>query len=61
MGWIETYMNNATIRAELGASEDVTFASCNMDVNQGFLFQVCPALLGRRENKRVCLISAAIL
>lgn len=40
MNWIENYMNNVTVRAELGASEDVEFKSCNMDVNQGFLFQV---------------------
>lgn len=33
-------MNNATVKAELGAHPDLQFASCNMDIAQGFLFQV---------------------
>lgn len=37
MGWIETWMNNATVRAELGVNEDVVFESCNMTVNDGFI------------------------
>lgn len=40
MGWIETFLNNATVKAELGAEEAPEFASCNMQVNQGFMFQV---------------------
>ena len=44
MGWIETFLNNATIKHELGVlsedGRDVEFKSCNMDVNGAFLFQV---------------------
>lgn len=36
MGWIETYMNDPEVRRQLGAAKDVTFASCNMQVNQAF-------------------------
>lgn len=39
MGWIETYMNNPSVRKAWGAEESVKFASCNMNVNQQFLFQ----------------------
>lgn len=40
MNWIETFLNNATVKAELGAAADTEFASCNTEVNQGFMFQV---------------------
>lgn len=39
MGWIEAFLNNATIKAELGAHPDIEFTSCNTDINQGFMFQ----------------------
>lgn len=39
MNWIETFLNNATVKAELGAAADTEFASCNTEVNQGFMFQ----------------------
>ncbi|KAG8966199.1 hypothetical protein FRC03_012317 [Tulasnella sp. 419] len=39
MGWIETYLNNATVKNELGVAKSTKFASCNMDVNQAFLGQ----------------------
>ena len=35
MGWVETYLNNATVKQQLGVESSVKFASCNMDVNQG--------------------------
>ena len=40
MDWIVSFMNNATIKADLGADTNVEYASCNMDVNAGFLFAV---------------------
>lgn len=39
MGDIETYMNNYTIKQELGVSTDTKFSSCNMNVNQAFFTQ----------------------
>ena len=35
MGDIETYLNNPTIKRELGVESSIEFKSCNMDVNQG--------------------------
>jgi len=37
--WIETYMNQPDIKAELGASRDVEFQSCNEEVTRAFLGQ----------------------
>ncbi|KAF9515933.1 hypothetical protein BS47DRAFT_1381315 [Hydnum rufescens UP504] len=39
MGWIETYLNNNTIKAELGVDSEQTFQSCNMQVNGAFTTQ----------------------
>lgn len=39
MGWIETYMNEKSVKKQLGAPNDVQFKSCNMDINKNFLFQ----------------------
>ena len=39
MGWIETWMNDDTNKAAVGAQPNVEFASCNMQVNQAFLMQ----------------------
>ena len=36
--WIETYLNKAEVKKELGAAPDTTFASCNMQINQAFTF-----------------------
>lgn len=33
---IETYLNNNTIKNELGVADSTKFASCNMNVNQAF-------------------------
>ncbi len=38
MGWIETLLNKPEWKKELGANKDATFASCNMQVNQAFMF-----------------------
>lgn len=38
MEWIETYLNKPEVKKELGVSEDRTFASCNMKINQAFQF-----------------------
>jgi len=37
MGWIETYLNRPEIKKELGVPSSLTFASCNMKINQDFL------------------------
>ncbi|CAO1628133.1 unnamed protein product [Sympodiomycopsis kandeliae] len=39
MDWIETYMNSPEVRKAWGADESVKFASCNLEINKGFLFQ----------------------
>ncbi|KAG9040048.1 hypothetical protein FS837_000885 [Tulasnella sp. UAMH 9824] len=39
LGYIETFMNNATVKSELGVKPSIEFKSCNMDVFQGFLGQ----------------------
>jgi carboxypeptidase C (cathepsin A) len=39
MTWIDTWMNSAANKAALGVNPDIKFQSCNMQVNQGFLFQ----------------------
>ncbi|KAF9036830.1 carboxypeptidase C [Panaeolus papilionaceus] len=36
MGWIETWMNTPSNKAALGVNPELTFASCNTDVNQAF-------------------------
>ncbi|KDE04494.1 hypothetical protein MVLG_05060 [Microbotryum lychnidis-dioicae p1A1 Lamole] len=36
MQWIETYLNQAEIKKELGADPDTPFTSCNMQINQAF-------------------------
>ena len=38
MGWVDTYLNQPSVKAELGVSPDRKFATCNMDVNQAFTF-----------------------
>jgi hypothetical protein len=35
MTHIETYMNNATVKTELGVNPEVKFKSCNGEVNKG--------------------------
>ncbi|KAG8993533.1 hypothetical protein FRB94_010711 [Tulasnella sp. JGI-2019a] len=39
MADIETYLNNKTIKNELGVASSTEFASCNMNVNQAFFTQ----------------------
>lgn len=39
MGWIETWMNDPEVKAEVGADSSIKFASCNLQVNQAFLLQ----------------------
>ncbi|KAG8904827.1 hypothetical protein FRB99_001083 [Tulasnella sp. 403] len=39
LGYIENFMNNATVKNELGADEFIDFKSCNMEVNQAFFGQ----------------------
>ena len=36
MGWIDTYLNQPDVKAELGVSPEREFATCNMAVNQAF-------------------------
>ena len=36
MGWIDTYLNQPSVKAELGVSPEREFTTCNMDVNQAF-------------------------
>ncbi|KAF8602051.1 carboxypeptidase C [Ceratobasidium sp. AG-I] len=37
--WIETYLNNDKVKAELGAVAKREFKSCNMKINQAFMMQ----------------------
>ncbi|KAI0079536.1 serine carboxypeptidase [Panus rudis PR-1116 ss-1] len=39
MGWIETWMNDASNKKALGVPADRDFESCNMEVNQAFFGQ----------------------
>ncbi|CED82787.1 serine carboxypeptidase [Phaffia rhodozyma] len=39
MGWVETYLNEAEIKRQLGVPKDLEFKSCNMQVNQAFMSQ----------------------
>ena len=39
MGWIETWLNDPKNKAALGVNLDRKFESCNMEVNQAFMFQ----------------------
>jgi hypothetical protein len=39
MEWIDTWLNQPKIKAELGANPDRKFESCNMAINQAFLMQ----------------------
>ena len=39
MGWIDTWMNQPENKKAVGANPDAQFESCNMQVNQAFLFQ----------------------
>jgi len=36
MGWIDTYLNQPSVKAELGVNPERKFATCNMAVNQAF-------------------------
>ena len=36
MGWVDTYLNQPSVKAELGVSPEREFTTCNMDVNQAF-------------------------
>ncbi|KAL8284039.1 hypothetical protein RQP46_005152 [Phenoliferia psychrophenolica] len=38
MTWIETYLNKPEVKKQLGAPTDRTFESCNMQINQAFMF-----------------------
>jgi len=38
MGWVDTYLNQPSVKAELGVSPDRVFTTCNMEVNQAFTF-----------------------
>jgi len=37
--WVEAWMNDATVKKELGVNPSLTFQSCNMQVNQDFTTQ----------------------
>ncbi|KAF7297920.1 Carboxypeptidase [Mycena chlorophos] len=39
MNWIDTWMNTPANKVAIGANPSLTFASCNMEVNQAFAFQ----------------------
>jgi cathepsin A (carboxypeptidase C) len=39
LNWIETWMNDPKVKAALGANPSRTFESCNMGVNQAFMYQ----------------------
>ncbi|KAI0053413.1 serine carboxypeptidase [Auriscalpium vulgare] len=39
MTWIDTWMNNPKNKAALGVTGDKKFESCNLEVNQAFMFQ----------------------
>jgi len=39
LGWIETYLNDADRKRELGVPSDVNYESCNMEVNRAFFSQ----------------------
>ncbi len=39
MTWIDVWMNEASHKKALGVPADLTFASCNMEVNQAFFLQ----------------------
>lgn len=39
MTWIDTWMNNESNKRALGVNPDLKFQSCNMEVNQAFMFQ----------------------
>ncbi|CAO1617597.1 unnamed protein product [Parajaminaea phylloscopi] len=39
MEWMEVYMNKPEVKKAFGASNDVDFQSCNLDINKGFLLQ----------------------
>ena len=36
MGWVDSYLNQPAVKAELGVSPEREFTTCNMDVNQAF-------------------------
>lgn len=61
MGWIETYLNQPDVKAALGVNPQRKFESCNMAINQAFLFQGdsmhnTPALLPPLINDGVRLL-----
>jgi cathepsin A (carboxypeptidase C) len=37
--WIETWLNDPSNKAALGANPSITYESCNMNVNQAFTMQ----------------------
>ncbi|KAF8521571.1 carboxypeptidase C [Hysterangium stoloniferum] len=39
MSWIDVYLNKPEVKKALGAPEDLTFQSCNMEVNLAFTLQ----------------------
>ena len=39
MGWIDVWLNDPKIKAELGAAPDRQFESCNLAINQAFMMQ----------------------
>jgi len=39
MTWIDTWMNDPKVKTQLGVNPDLTFESCNMEVNQAFQLQ----------------------
>jgi hypothetical protein len=38
MGWVDTYLNQPSVKAELGVNPERKFITCNMEVNQAFTF-----------------------
>jgi cathepsin A (carboxypeptidase C) len=39
LGWVEAWMNNPKIKAALGVDPSRKFESCNMEINQAFMYQ----------------------
>jgi hypothetical protein len=39
IGWIDTWLNDPKVKAELGVNPDLKFESCNMSINQVFMIE----------------------
>jgi cathepsin A (carboxypeptidase C) len=61
MGWIENWLNDPKIKAELGVDSSLKFQSCNLAINQAFMMQgdsmhFTPALLPDMINDGIRLL-----